>query len=76
MPRIARPQRPLTDDDRRLVADNLRLAWSMAGHWTRTSHPKHADLYRDAAVDGLVRAARLFDPARPARPSGNRSGRS
>lgn len=60
--------RPLTDDQRELVVRASRLAWWLAHRQTRHDRDaRRADAYHDAAVDGLLHAARYW------RPDGGRS---
>src|SRR5207245_1229788 len=62
-PRVTKVDRPpLTDAQRSLVAENLGLV----GFALRRAPAgrRHAEALRDAALDGLISAARAFDPAR------------
>lgn len=59
----------LTDEQRRMVADNLGLCGWAVNRWFRFLPPEGAARYNQAdamqdAVFGLARAAQLFDPAR------------
>lgn len=57
---------PLTEAQRRLVADYRALAVNRAVRQARR-HPGKADRYHDRAIDSLLLAARTFDPARGVR---------
>lgn len=59
---MPRPAPRLTEAQQTLATDYLALALSEARWLDRTRH--NADLVRDAAVDGLIRAAQTFDPGR------------
>jgi RNA polymerase sigma factor (sigma-70 family) len=65
MPRAAGAERsaPLTDAQSRIVAENYPLALFHASRMTRLS-PWRLEGARDAAIDGLINAARRFDPSR------------
>lgn len=63
MPPVARPRPPLTDAQRDLAGANYPLALHVA---RRLARPGRLEEYRDAAVDGLLMAARAYDPGRGA----------
>lgn len=59
-------EQPLTLDEQALVAANTGLAYSLVQRRYGANHPYYDDLIQ-AALIGLMMAARLFDPSRGCR---------
>lgn len=57
-------QRPLTEDEKRVVEENMRLVYKIARQRTNSSLP--FDDRVQAGARGLMRAAQKYDPARAA----------
>jgi RNA polymerase sigma factor (sigma-70 family) len=55
------PKTPLTDEQSELVGRYFRLAIKKASHRC-VDRPGLFEFYFDAAIDGLIKAVRIFDP--------------
>ncbi len=62
--RRSRPAPALTDAQSRLAADNVKLAYYLARKFESLAPDLRREDVDDAAIDGLILAARAFDPAR------------
>lgn len=58
------PSLPLTEAQRRLVADNLGLVGWAEKRLARDCLPRERESLRDHLTDGLIRAAQCYDPSR------------